>query len=52
MKEGLVMLGKNGVDSRAQVRFGVVDEGMFGYFRKEWNRSHRYAGPDLLWYRA
>ena len=52
MKEGLVMLGKNGIETPAQIRFGVVHEGRFGYVRKEWNRNPRYTGPDLLWYRA
>ena len=52
MKEGLVMLGKNGIETPAQIRFGVVNEGRFGYVRKEWNRNPRYTGPDLLWYRA
>ena len=31
MKEGLVMLGKNGIETPAQIRFGVVHGGRFDY---------------------
>ena len=48
MKEGLVMLGKNGIETPAQIRFGVVHGGRFGYVRKEWNRNPR---SDPLWCR-
>ncbi len=52
IEAGLVMLGEDEVEADAQIRFGVVHEGRFGYVRKEWNRNPRYTGPDLLWYRA
>ena len=46
MEEGLVMLGKHGIQTPAQIRLGVVNEGRFGYVRKEWNQTP--AIPDRI----